>query len=87
MRPWWWWRGGVSRVEKKKSIKIISIYSFRRSEDGKELAMEALPVREDLALPVPEGPDKLSLNNVINHSTGPLALPHKESKHTNNYTL
>lgn len=75
--------GGVE----KKSIKIISIYPFQHSEDGKELAMEALPVREYLVLPVPEGPDKLSLNNVIHHGAGPLALPHKESKHTNNYTL
>lgn len=40
--------GGVGGGE-KKSIKIISVYSFRRSEDGKELAMEALPVREYLA--------------------------------------
>lgn len=77
----------VQGGEKKKSIKIISVYSFRRLEDGKELAMETLPVREWPPLPVPEGPDKLSLNNVINHGAGPLALPHKESKHTNNYTL
>lgn len=27
------------------------------------------------------------LNNVINHGTGSLSPPHKESKHTNNYAL
>lgn len=49
--------------------------------------MEELPVREYLVLPVPEGPDKLSLNNAINHGARPFALPDKQSKHTNNYTL
>ena len=75
----------------EKSIKIISIYSLNPlvgSEAGRrcKMATEALPVRE-MSASCARGPSKLFLNNVINHSNGSLSLPHKESKHTNNYTL
>lgn len=73
-------QGGRKKNQSKSSLFLLPL-------GRREGAMEALPVKEWPLLPVPEGPDKLSLNNVINHCTGPLALPHKESKHTNNYTL
>lgn len=80
--------GEGGEKNQSKSSPSTPLNALVGSEAGRscKMATEALPVRE-LSASCARGPGKLFLNNVINHSNGSLSLPHKESKHTNNYTL
>lgn len=86
---------GVERgkKERKKKINQNHLHLLAPLVDSKagggkshKMATEALPVKRIERFLCQRAQQTL-LNNVINHSTGPLSLPHKETQHTNNYTL